>query len=117
MDHGHRVDGGDRRAKTIIFARNHEHAAFLQERFDRNYPRYAGHFARVIDNTVKYAQSLIDDFSGKDSPPHIAISVDMLDTGIDFGARTWSSSACLLPDQFWQMVAGHPAQPYLFGPY
>lgn len=119
MDHGHRVDGGDRLAKTIIFARNHEHAAFLQERFDRNYPRYAGHFARVIDNTVKYAQSLIDDFSGKDSPPHIAISVDMLDTGIDIpeAANLVFFKPVYSRIKFWQMVGrGTRLCPDLFGP-
>ena len=46
MEHGHKVDGGDRLAKTIIFARNHDHATFIEERFNHHYPRYAGHFAR-----------------------------------------------------------------------
>ena len=49
MEHGHTVDGGDRLAKTIIFARNHAHATFIEERFNHHYPRYAGHFARIID--------------------------------------------------------------------
>ena len=83
MQHGHKVDGGDRLAKTIIFARNHDHAMFIEERFNRHYPQYAGNFARVIDHYATYPQSLIDDFSLKDKAPHIAISVDMLDTGID----------------------------------
>ena len=47
MEHGHKVDGGDRLAKTIIFARNHDHATFIEKRFDYHYPRYAGRFARV----------------------------------------------------------------------
>ncbi|MDE2927098.1 MAG: DEAD/DEAH box helicase family protein, partial [Acidobacteriota bacterium] len=83
MEHGHRVDGGDRLAKTILFARNHEHAEFVEKRFNRHYPQHAGHFARVIDHYARYAQSLIDDFSQKNKAPHLAISVDMLDTGID----------------------------------
>jgi type I restriction enzyme R subunit len=83
MENGHKVDGGDRLGKTIIFARNHKHAEFICERFDKHYPHYKGNFARVIDNYVNYPQSLIDDFSQKDKAPHIAISVDMLDTGID----------------------------------
>ncbi len=66
-----------------MFAKNHDHAAFIGERFDANYPHLKGHFARVIDNKTEYAQSLIDAFSTKDKAPHIAISVDMLDTGID----------------------------------
>lgn len=53
------------------------------ERFDANYPKYAGHFARVIDFQTEYVQSLIDSFSVETKAPHIAISVDMLDTGID----------------------------------
>ena len=63
MEHGHTVDGGDRLAKTIIFARNHAHATFIEERFNHHYPQYAGHFARVIDNYATYPQSLLDDFS------------------------------------------------------
>ena len=50
MEHGHKVEGGDRLAKTIIFARNHEHAAFIEKRFNPHYPQHAGEFARVIDN-------------------------------------------------------------------
>jgi type I restriction enzyme, R subunit len=45
MEHGHKVEGGDRLAKTIIFARNHEHAKFIEERFNHHYPHHAGHFA------------------------------------------------------------------------
>ena len=73
MEHGHTVDGGDRLAKTIIFTRNHAHATFIEERFNHHYPRYAGHFARVIDHYATYPQSLLDDFSRKDKAPHIAI--------------------------------------------
>lgn len=40
-------------------------------------------FARAVTYKTEYAQSLIDDFSKKEKAPHIAISVDMLDTGID----------------------------------
>ena len=81
MTKGQKVGGGDRLGKTIIFAKNHDHAQFIAERFDANYPHYRGEFARVIDFQVEYAQSLIDNFSNPDRPPHIAISVDMLDTG------------------------------------
>ena len=84
MTHGIKVAGGDRLGKTIIFAKNQRHADFIYERFVANYPHLDnGNFARVITHSVKYAQSLIDDFSIKDKAPHIAISVDMLDTGID----------------------------------
>ena len=83
MTRGHRVAGGDRIGKTIIFARNQRHAEFIAERFDANYPDRKGQEARVITFKSDYAQTLIDQFSSKDSAPHIAISVDMLDTGID----------------------------------
>ena len=83
MTRGHKVAGGDRLGKTIVFAKNHAHANFIAKRFNANYPHFAGQFARVITYQTEYAQSLIDDFSVKDKAPHIAISVDMLDTGID----------------------------------
>ena len=119
MEHGHTVDGGDRLAKTIIFARNHAHATFIEERFNHHYPRYAGHFARVIDRYATYPQSLLDDFSRRDKAPHIAISVDMLDTGVDvpevanlvFFKPVWSRI------KFWQMIGrGTRLCPGLFGP-
>ncbi len=80
---GLKVNSGDRLGKTIIFARNHEHATFIQERFNVNYPHYKGHFAKIIDSHDNYAQSLLDDFSEVNKEPIIAISVDMLDTGVD----------------------------------
>ncbi len=83
MRYGVKVAGGDRLGKTIIFAKNHNHALFIQERFDKSYPHLKGKFCRVIDNYETYAQTLIEDFSQKESDPVIAISVDMLDTGID----------------------------------
>jgi type I restriction enzyme, R subunit len=83
MERGIKVDGGDRLSKTIIFARRHEHAVAIEKRFNQNYPHYKGSFARIIDNYDKYAQSTLDDFSEADKQPTIAISVDMLDTGVD----------------------------------
>src|SRR5690348_18478515 len=83
MTRGEKVANGHRIGKTIMFAKNHDHAVFIADRFDANYTQYKGAFARVIDFQVEYAQSLIDDFSNALKPPHIAISVDMLDTGID----------------------------------
>src|SRR5215218_6161542 len=58
MTKGQTVAGGDRLGKTIIFAKNQRHAEFIAERFDIQYPEYAGHFARVITHGVSYAQSL-----------------------------------------------------------
>lgn len=83
MQHGLKVEGGDRLGKTILFAVNQRHAEFIAQRFNHHYPHLAGRFARVVTYAVNYAQSLIDDFSKRDAEPHIAISVDMLDTGID----------------------------------
>ena len=84
MENGIKTEGGDRLGKTIIFAVNQKHAQFIADRFNDNYPQYDGKFARVITHATKYPQSLINDFSKKDLPePQIAISVDMLDTGID----------------------------------
>ena len=119
MEHGHTVDGGDRLAKTIIFARNHEHATFIEARFNHHYPRYAGHFARIIDHYATYPQSLLDDFARKDKAPHIAISVDMLDTGIDVPevANLVFFKPVYSRIKFWQMIGrGTRLCPDLFGP-
>jgi len=119
MTRGQKVAGGDRLGKTIIFAKNQDHADFIAQRFNANYPRYKGEFARVITYTTEYAQTLIDAFSLKDKPPHIAISVDMLDTGIDvlevvnlvFFKMVRSKT------KFWQMVGrGTRLCENLFGP-
>ncbi len=119
MENGHAVAGGDRLAKTIIFARNHQHATFIEERFNHHYPHYKGHFARVIDHHANYPQSLIDDFSQKEKEPHIAISVDMLDTGIDIPevANLVFFKPVYSKIKFWQMIGrGTRLCPELFGP-
>lgn len=119
MTRGQKVAGGDRLGKTIIFAKNHDHAAYIAGRFDINYPKLKGDFARLIDFSIEYAQSLIDSFSIPTRSPHIAISVDMLDTGIDvpeivnlvFFKRVMSKT------KFWQMIGrGTRLSPNLFGP-
>ncbi|BCH29601.1 restriction endonuclease subunit R [Mesorhizobium sp. L-8-10] len=120
MQNGLKVEGGDRLGKTIIFAKNQDHALFIEARFNAAYPSLAGHFARVITyESGAYAQTLIDDFSKKTKPPHIAISVDMLDTGIDvpevvnlvFFKQVRSKT------KFWQMMGrGTRLCPDLFGP-
>ena len=107
MEHGNKVEGGDRLAKTIIFARNHDHAVFIEERFNHHYPHLRGTFARVIDNYAKYAHSLLEDeFSVKDKEPHIAISVDMLDTGVDVPevANLVFFKPVYSKIKFWQMI-------------
>jgi len=118
MTHGLKVDDGDRLGKTIIFAKNHDHAQFLAERFDANYPHLKGQFARVIDFKTEYAQSLIDDFSTANKAPHIAISVDMLDTGIDVPevVNLVFFKIVRSKTKFWQMIGrGTRLCPDMFG--
>lgn len=83
MKKGIRVDNDTRLGKTIIFTRKHDHAVFVQERFNANYPEYRGEFLKVIDYQTNYSKAILDDFKSKDKNPVIACSVDMLDTGID----------------------------------
>ena len=110
---------GDRLGKSVIFARNHKHAEFIRERFDHHYPHLAGKAARVIDNQVKYAQSLIDEFADPGSDLRIAISVDMLDTGIDIPeiVNLVFFKPVRSRTKFWQMVGrGTRTCNNLFGP-
>jgi type I restriction enzyme R subunit len=119
MTKGIKVSGGDRLGKTIIFAKNQDHADFIAKRFDINYPHHKGAFARVITHRVKYGQTLIDDFSIKDKAPHIAVSVDMLDTGIDIPevVNLVFFKQIRSKTKFWQMLGrGTRLCPDLFGP-
>lgn len=86
MRDGLKVDYGQKIGKTIILSKNHDHAEKILEVFNKQYPELSKNgqpFAKVIDNYMTYAQSAIDEFSDADKMPQIAISVDMLDTGID----------------------------------
>ncbi|OAB48011.1 DEAD/DEAH box helicase family protein [Paenibacillus antarcticus] len=106
MTKGKKVGGGDRLGKTIIFAQNKRHAQYIVERFNKLYPQYHGSFAKRIVSEDMYAQSMIDEFKVAEKEPHIAVSVDMLDTGIDvpeivnlvFFKRIRSKT------KFWQMI-------------
>ena len=105
MQDGLRIDYGEKLGKTIIFAKNHDHAEKILEVFNKEYPHLKD-YAKVIDNKIKYAQSAIDEFSDPKKMPQIAISVDMLDTGIDipeilnlvFFKKVMSKA------KFWQMI-------------
>ncbi len=105
MSQGLRIDYGEKIGKTIIFAKNHNHAEKIYEIFGKEYPHLTG-YAKVIDNRINYAQAAIDDFSDPKKLPQIAISVDMLDTGIDvpevlnlvFFKKVMSKA------KFWQMI-------------
>ena len=119
MTRGQCVAGGDLLGKTILFAKNQDHAEFIKERFDANYPHYKGEFARIITFKTEYAQSLIDSFSNKDKFPQIAISVDMLDTGIDVPevVNLVFFKIVRSKTKFWQMIGrGTRLCPDLFGP-
>lgn len=118
MESGHKVAGGDRLAKTIIFAKNQRHADFIAQRFDAGWPHLAGEFARVITHGVSYASTLIESFENADSAPHIAISVDMLDTGIDVPevANLVFFKPVRSKTKFWQMIGrGTRLCPGLYG--
>ena len=106
MERGIRVAGGDRLGKTIIFAQNKRHAEFILERFNKLYPQYCGTFAQRVICDDAYAQTVIDDFKMPEREPHIVVSVDMMDTGIDvpeavnlvFFKKVRSKA------KFWQMI-------------
>ena len=83
MTEGLRINNGDMVGKTIIFAFNHKHAELIVKVFGDMYPELGPEFCQLIDNQVNYSQNLIDRFSEADKMPQIAVSVDMLDTGID----------------------------------
>ncbi len=105
MTNGLKIDYGNKIGKTIIFAKNHRHAEKILEVFGQEYSNLVG-YAKVIDNYINYAQSAIDEFSDPQKLPQIAISVDMLDTGIDvpevlnlvFFKKVMSKA------KFWQMI-------------
>ena len=105
MTHGLRVDYGETLGKTIIFAKNHRHAEKILEIFNREYPHLPG-YAKVIDNQINYAQAAIDQFSDAKKLPQIAISVDMLDTGIDVPEvlNLVMFKKVMSRAKFWQMI-------------
>lgn len=117
MQNGIKVESGDKLAKTIIFARSHKHALFIEERFNAQYPEYGGDFLKVIDNYERFKEDLLNHFKEPKKLPQIAVSVDMLDTGIDvpeicnlvFFKPVKSST------KYWQMIGRVPdcAKTYL----
>lgn len=105
MSDGIKIDYGAKIGKTIIFAKNHRHAEKILEVFGKEYPHLVG-YAQVIDNKINYAQSAIDEFSRPNKLPQIAISVDMLDTGIDIPEilNLVFFKKVLSKAKFWQMI-------------
>ena len=106
MTQGLRVRYGEQLGKTIIFAQNKRHAEFILQRFNKLYPKYKGTFAQRVICDDAYAQTIIDDFKDPGKDPRIAVSVDMMDTGIDvpecvnlvFFKKVRSKT------KFWQMI-------------
>ena len=83
MENGIKTDAGDKLGKTIIFAYNKKHAQFIVDTFDEMYPHLKGGFcARVVCDDSKVRQTIAD-FEKPAQNPFIAVSVDMLDTGVD----------------------------------
>ena len=121
MAHGLKIEGGDKLGRTIIFAVNQEHAEFIVGRFEKRYPDLPGGFIKTIHNKVSHAQSIIDAFCDQknENLPQIAVSVDMMDTGIDAPRvlnlvffKVVRSYA-----KFWQMIGrGTRKCPDIFGP-
>ncbi|HBG1360146.1 TPA: DEAD/DEAH box helicase family protein [Clostridioides difficile] len=106
MTEGLKIEGEEKIGKAIIFAKNTKHARAIVERFNKLYPKYGGNFVKAVDYSINYVDSIIDDFSDKNKLPQIAVSVDMLDTGIDipeilnlvFFKKVRSKT------KFWQMI-------------
>jgi len=121
MENGVMDETGQVPGKSIIFVRNHNHAMLLRQLFDEMYPQYAGRFCQVIDNYDPRAEQLIEDFKGEGTNDEltIAISVDMLDTGIDIPeiVNLVFAKPIKSPVKFWQMIGrGARLCLDLFGP-
>ena len=106
MNDGLRIEGNEKLGKTIIFAKNSRHAKAIVDRFNLIFKEYGANFAKVVYYNTNYVETIIDDFSDKNKLPQIAVSVDMLDTGIDipeilnlvFFKKIRSKT------KFWQMI-------------
>lgn len=118
METGIREATGSRVGKTIVFARSHLHAVHMADVFSEMYPQYGSAFCRIIDNQEARAEQLIDDFKNPDNELTIAISVDMLDTGIDVPEVVNLVFAKPVKSyvKFWQMIGrGTRLRKDLFG--
>lgn len=106
MDEGLKIDGGEKLGKSIIFAYNHNHAKAIVERFNALYPEKGSEYCKLVDYSVNYVSTIINDFKNPAKNPVIAVSVDMLDTGVDvpevlnlvFFKKVFSLI------KFWQMI-------------
>lgn len=119
MENGIKVDAGDKLGKTIIFAKSHKEAELIVEVFQSEYESFDPDFCKLIDSQAENSQTLIDRFGERDSLPQIAVSVDMLDTGIDVpdAVNLVFYKTVRSKIKFLQMVGrGTRLSPDLFGP-
>lgn len=112
MEEGLKVNNGDVLGKTIIFARDHNHALMIQEEFRNLYPELClsnnpngVDYLVVIDNKIKYNEVLQREFKEKQSI-RIVVSVDMMDTGVDIPevVNLVFFKKVLSKIKFWQMI-------------
>lgn len=82
MTQGYRVNGGETLGKSIIFAYNHAHAQMIVDCFHEMYPDYPPNYCSLVDYQVNYGEDLVIKFE-EEEEFRIAVSVDMLDTGVD----------------------------------
>lgn len=119
MERGLKVEGGDKLAKTIIFTKSHKHSLFVKQVFDEQYPEYKGAFLQLIDYQTEHHDTILRDFKEPQKMPQIAVSVDMLDTGIDvpeIGNLVFFKIVRSFT-KFWQMIGrGTRLRNDLFGP-
>ena len=119
MNNGIKDETGSLVGKTIIFAQRQDHAEHLEKLFCKLYPQFGTKTCKVIHNKIPHVETLIREFKKPENDFRIAISVDMLDTGIDVPevvnlvfakpVKSWV--------KFWQMIGrGTRLCPSLFGP-
>jgi type I restriction enzyme R subunit len=119
INNGIKDSTGSLVGKSIIFAQRQDHAEHLEKVFCDLYPQYGAKVCKVIHNAIPHVETLIKEFKKPDNDFRIAISVDMLDTGIDVPevvnlvfakpVKSWV--------KFWQMIGrGTRLRPNLFGP-
>lgn len=119
INNGIKDETGSLVGKTIVFAQRQDHAEHLEKLFCELYPQYGVKVCKVIHNEIPHVDTLIKEFKKPDNDFRIAISVDMLDTGIDVPevvnlvfakpVKSWV--------KFWQMIGrGTRLRPNLFGP-
>jgi len=119
INNGIKDETGSLVGKTIVFAQRQDHAEHLEKLFCKLYPQYGTKVCKVIHNEIPHVDTLIKEFKKPENDFRIAISVDMLDTGIDVPevvnlvfakpVKSWV--------KFWQMIGrGTRLRPNLFGP-